>query len=101
MPDYVVFDREADITTPSAEHIRASKTTLYIDAGKKEKISRGDVAGYLIAAGNLAPEAVGRIVVKDHASYAAVDRNVAGALLEAVKGRKLKNRRVRVTVAKP
>ena len=99
--DYVVFDRDADISTPAAAPIRASKTTLYIDAGKKEKISRGDVAGYLIAAGNLPPEAIGRIIVKDHASYAAVDRNVAGALLEAVKGRKLKNRRVRVTVAKP
>lgn len=100
-PDYVVFDRDADISTPADNPIRASKTTLYIDAGKKEKISRGDVAGYLIAAGNLPPEAIGRIIVKDHASYAAVDRSVAGALLEAVKGRKLKNRRVRVTVAKP
>lgn len=100
-PDYVVFDRDADISTPADNPIRASKTTLYIDAGKKEKISRGDVAGYLIAAGNMPPEAIGRIIVKDHASYAAVDRSVAGALLEAVKGRKLKNRRVRVTVAKP
>ncbi len=100
MPDYIIVDRESDISKPSDQRIRASRTTLYIDAGKKEKISRGDIAGYLIAAGNLAPEAIGRITVKDHASYTAVDRNVAGTLLEAVKGRKLKHRRVRVSVVK-
>lgn len=74
--------------------------TLYFNAGKKEKISRGDIAGFLISKGGLAPGEVGRIDVKDHSAYVAVPAEKARTTVENVAPHKIKNTRVRVTQLK-
>ena len=76
------------------------KTTLYLNAGKKEKISRGDIAGFLIAKGGLAPDEVGRIDIRDHCAYVAVPADKARQTVLAVAPYKIKNTRVRVTQLK-
>jgi len=76
------------------------KATLYFNAGKKEKISRGDIAGFLIAKGGLQADEVGRIDVKDHFAYAAVPAAKARATVETLAPHKIKNTRVRVTQLK-
>ena len=40
--------------------------TIYIGKGKKEKLSRMDIAGFLYKKGNLTREDVGAIDVKEH-----------------------------------
>ncbi len=72
-------------------------TTLYFNAGRREKISRGDIAGYLIHKGQLAPDEVGVITVKDHCSLAAVPRSKVMSLVAALQPHRLKNQRVRVS----
>lgn len=76
---------------------RPAVATLYFNAGRKEKISRGDIAGFLIAKGGLEASEVGRIDVKDHCAYAAVPAAKAAAVVKAVAPHKIKNTRVRVT----
>ncbi|MDE6469129.1 MAG: DEAD/DEAH box helicase [Muribaculaceae bacterium] len=71
--------------------------TIYINAGKQEKISRGDVAGFLIHKGGLEGAEVGKIDVKDHAAYAAVPADKADAVVRALAPHKIKNTRVRVS----
>ncbi|MDE6268777.1 MAG: DEAD/DEAH box helicase [Muribaculaceae bacterium] len=99
IPDFVRTDRSyvPDLTlqhhTPTAPAI----ATLYINAGKKEKISRGDVAGYLMQRGGLSREEVGKIVVKDHASIVAVPADKAREVIKSLEPYRLKNTRVRVT----
>ena len=74
--------------------------TVHFAAGKKEKISRGDIAGFLIQKGGLAPDEVGRIDVRDHLAYAAVPAAKLTALLAALAPHKIKGRRVRVSRAR-
>lgn len=74
--------------------------TLHFNAGKKEKISRGDIAGFLMQKGNLGRTEVGRIDVKDHQAYVAVPADKARATVTAVAPYKIKNTRVRVTQLK-
>lgn len=74
--------------------------TLYFNAGRKEKISRGDIVGFLIAKGGLQSQHVGRIDVKDHCAYVAVSAAMARQTVKAVEGQKIKNMRVRVTQLK-
>jgi len=74
--------------------------TIYISAGKKEKISRADVAGFIIKKGLLSASEVGRIDVLDHASLVAVNRLKARELLRNISGQRLKNKAVKVEIAR-
>lgn len=86
------------ISSPSDGGANGTGTaTLYINAGRKEKISRGDVAGYIIRQGGLTAPEVGQIDVKDHCAYVAVPADKAAATLNSLAGAKIKNVRVRVS----
>lgn len=100
IPEYVEWDREYVPTGQSADPIRSHVATLYFNAGKKEKISRGDVAGFLIANAALAPDEVGKIVIKDHSALAAVPAEKASDVLQAANTARLKGKKVRVTLLK-
>lgn len=67
--------------------------TLYIGKGKKDKISKGDIVGFLCKKGKLQPSQIGRIDVKDHYAYAAIDRMQLKNVLRSVAGEKIKGLR--------
>lgn len=98
VPEYVTYDREyvpRDYTLNPP--VAAPVATLYFNAGKREKISRGDIAGYLIQRGGLTAAEVGRITVKDHYSLASIPAAKLQATLTAIAPYRLKNQRVRIT----
>lgn len=64
--------------------------TVYIGKGKKDKISKGDIVGYLCKKGGLSPSEIGKIDVKDRYAYAAVSRSCLHDVLRKVKGEKIK-----------
>lgn len=97
IPDYMRFDRSYAPTGNNPDPIRAHTATLHINAGRREKISRGDIVGFLIANGGLDAGEIGRIVVRDHNSIVAVPAGKLTAILSAVAPHRLKNRRVRIT----
>ena len=63
---------------------------VYIGRGKKEKLSRGDIAGFMMKTGGLAPDEVGRIEVRDHCAYVSVARHRVKELMGRIKGQKIK-----------
>ncbi|MBR5813050.1 MAG: DEAD/DEAH box helicase [Bacteroidaceae bacterium] len=65
-------------------------TALYVGKGKRDKISRGDLAGFFIKKGGLKPEDVGTILVFDNYAYVAVKLKQMRALLKKVEGEKIK-----------
>ena len=67
--------------------------TLYIGKGKKDKISRGDIVGFLTKQGGIESNQIGRIDVLPHWSYVAVERAVSRNLLERIKGLKIKGQK--------
>lgn len=100
IPDYVVCDRPYAPRGEAFEGIRSDVATLYFNAGKKEKISKGDIAGFLIQKGGLTKDEVGKIMVWDHSAIAAVPRAKIGKVVEAVAPYRLKNTKVRITPLK-
>ena len=64
--------------------------TIYIGKGKKDKLSKMDVLGFLCKIGGLERNDVGRIDVRGHCSYAAVSRTVIKDVLKRVEGQKIK-----------
>lgn len=98
IPEYVTFDRSYVPTGQNDNPIRATKATLYFNAGKKEKISRGDIAGFIMKQGGVEPSQVGLIVVRDHSAIAAVPADDADRLVKLLSSQKLKGKKVRVSI---
>ncbi len=71
--------------------------SLYFNAGRKEKISRGDILGFLLANTTLQPEQIGRIALRDHAAIVAIPALRVPDVLIAVAHQKIKNRKVKIT----
>jgi ATP-independent RNA helicase DbpA len=73
--------------------------TLYIGAGKKDKISKTDIVGFLIQKGNLLKEEIGLITILDNASFVAINRVKARHTIAALKDEKIKNQKVRIAIS--
>lgn len=74
--------------------------TLYIGAGKKEKISKMDIVGLLMQKGKLQKDDLGLIDVLDHASYIAIKRDKIDQLLQLIQNSPIKKQKVKIEVAK-
>ncbi len=72
---------------------------IYISAGKKEGISKGDIAGLLLKKGGMTADDVGLITVLDHISFVSVKRTLASRLISAIKDERLKKTKVKVALA--
>jgi superfamily II DNA/RNA helicase len=72
---------------------------LYISAGKKDKINKGDIAGLLMKKAGLQGEDVGLITTLDHASYVSVRRSLVHKILASIKDERLKKMKVKIEVA--
>ena len=70
--------------------VRAPWSVLYVGKGKKDKISRGDIAGFFMKTGGAKQNEVGTIVVFDRYSYVAVRSERVKPLLRAVANEKIK-----------
>ena len=73
--------------------------TIYLAAGKKDKINKIDIVGFLLKVGGLAKEDLGLIEVKDLSAYAAVKRKLAPQLIKKLSGEKIKGRKIKVEIA--
>ena len=73
--------------------------TLYIAAGKKDKINKVDIVGLLLKKGQLEKDDLGLIEVLDHTSYAGVKRNRIEQVVKLVKGEKIKNKKVKIEIS--
>lgn len=74
--------------------------TLYIGKGKKDKISKGDIVGFLCKKGGLDSSAIGRIDVKERYCYVAVSREKVGQVLSMAGGEKIKGIKTIVEVVR-
>jgi hypothetical protein len=91
LPDFVPSGL-AEYTLPKRDTLPVQPVwaALYVGKGKRDKISRGDLAGFFIKKGGLAPDEVGTILVFQDYSYVAVKLNRMRQVLKAVEGQKIK-----------
>ena len=73
--------------------------TLYIGAGKKDKISKTDIVGFLIQKGNLQKEDIGLITILDNTSFVAINRSKARQTVGFIREEKVKNKKVKIAIS--
>lgn len=74
--------------------------TVYIGAGRKDKISKMDIVGMLSQKGNLSREELGLVDVLDHSAYAAVSSKKVDTVLRLVRNEKIKNKKIKIEISK-
>ena len=75
-------------------------STIFIAAGKKDKVNKVDIVGFLTNKGELKKEDIGLIEVKDFFAFVAVRKTKMGGALQLIKNEKIKNKKVKIEVAK-
>jgi ATP-independent RNA helicase DbpA len=101
LPDYISPDAEK-IDLPETTELpeKPKWSTLFIAAGKKDKVNKIDIVGFLSNKGKLKKEDIGLIEVKDFFSFVAVKKIKADDTLELIKNEKIKNKKVKIDMAR-
>lgn len=102
LPAYINEEEVEKINLPE-ENILPEKpkwATLFIAAGKKDKVNKVDIVGFLTNKGELKKEDIGLIEVKDFFSFAGIRKSKMNHMLHLIKDEKIKNKKVKMEVAK-
>jgi ATP-independent RNA helicase DbpA len=101
LPAYIQEQPETIELPPTAILPAKPKwTTLFISAGKKDKVNKIDVVGFFTNKGQLKKEDIGLIEIKDFFSFVALRKSTVSHVLQLIKNEKLKNKKVKIDVAK-
>lgn len=91
------------IKPDGVEKVKAAKfpppsiwTTLFISGGRKDKISKGDIAGMFFKQGDLKKEELGIIELKHDCAFVSVHQSKARQLVKKLDNVRLKNKKVRI-----
>lgn len=91
------LDCLTDITpmeVPDSRHVPSSRwETLYIGRGKKDKINKVDIVGFLSKTGGLQRDQLGMVTIFPHWSFAAVERSCIRSLMSRIDGQKIKGQK--------
>jgi ATP-independent RNA helicase DbpA len=74
--------------------------TLFIGAGRKNKLRPGDILGALTGECGIAGEEIGKIEIQDYISFVAISKRVSRKALSGLETGRVKGRRVRVELAR-
>lgn len=100
LPKYV-GGKLAEMQLPASVEVPAKTqwATLHFSLGKKDKINKIDIVGFLSHRGNLKKDEIGLIEVKDNYGFVAVRKNKVSEILRLLNGEKIKNKKVKIGIA--
>jgi len=102
LPDFIVDKKPQPL---QVEEIRKTAnvttekwTTLYISGGRRDKISKGDIAGLFLKQAKLNTNQLGVIELKQDCAYVSVHSSKVMEAIQMTNNSKLKKKKVRVSV---
>lgn len=98
--DLPEFIKNSKVINISKNSIRKPQfwETLFISGGRKDKISKGDIAGLFFKQGMITKDQLGVIELKRDCAFVAVPKSISEQLAEKLNNTRLKKKKVRVTV---
>lgn len=98
LPDFIDVNFRDQKVIPASDTPNVRWQTLFISGGRKDKISKGDIAGLFLKQGNLEKEELGNIELKQDCAFVAVPAAKASALINELTNSRLKRKKVRVSL---
>lgn len=96
LKDFISPDSEFTLDENKRADLSQKFMTLYISGGKREKLSRGDILGFLVKECDVIPADIGKINVFDHYSLVAVKEEAVPSLINKAEGKKIKGEKRRI-----
>ena len=103
LPEFIkeVQPEKLDVKDMASGALEAQKwSTLHISGGRRDKISKGDIAGLFFKKGGLSKEQLGVIELQQSYAYVAVSRSIAHKAVELTNNQRLKKKKVRITLVR-
>ncbi|WP_416441903.1 DEAD/DEAH box helicase [Leeuwenhoekiella sp. A16] len=97
LPEFIKNPPVADISKKSTRKSPYWET-LFISGGRKDKISKGDIAGLFFKQGNITKDQLGVIELKQDCTFVAVPAAIAEDLVENLNNSRLKKKKVRIYI---
>ncbi len=101
LPDFIAELNPEKLKLHEIKELPNSKTvewkTLYITGGRKDKISKGDIAGLFFKKGNLNKDELGVIEIKQDCAFVGIHSTKAESVIQLVNNSKLKKKKIRVS----
>ena len=97
LPEFIKDSGDMDISKKAAP-MKQFWETLFISGGRKDKISKGDIAGLFFKQGNINKDQLGEIELKQDCAFVAVPVSIAQQLVEKLNNSRLKKKKVRITI---
>ncbi len=100
LPDFVTIDETFNLPEKcEKKSIVNRNSTLYFKAGKKEKISKADIVGFIANNSQIAPNEIGVINVYDHYALVAIPKQKAKTAIAQLLKAKIKGKKIRIEIA--
>jgi superfamily II DNA/RNA helicase len=96
LPNFIDSDYISIQEIENAQKGNVTFQTLFISGGRKDKISKGDIAGLLMKEGKLQKEDIGVIELKVDCAFVAVNAAKSKNLVNALDNSRLKKKKVRL-----
>ena len=97
LPEFIKNTKGVDISK-KAPHKPQFWETIFISGGRKDKISKGDIAGLFFKQGGINKDQLGTIELKPDCAFVAIPLTIADELAEKLNNTRLKKKKVRVTI---
>ena len=97
LPDFITDYEEMDLPLTPHPVENPKWTTLYVSGGRKDKISKGDLAGLFFKQGGLQKGELGIIELLADCAFVGVPAKKAEALVALLNNGRVKKRKVRVS----
>ena len=95
LPDFI-YGLPEEKLTENHKITKSIWTTLFISGGRKDKISKGDIAGLFFKIGKLKKDQLGIIELKSDCAFVAVSTSALKSVIQKVDNQRVKKRKVRV-----
>ncbi len=96
---FIELDDEYFLDTTASAPLTSPTTTIFISAGRKEKVSRGDILGFLTKEANIPAAEIGKIDIFDHYSLLALSRSALPLLQSQGNSLRIKGQRRKISKA--
>ena len=95
-----VFIKGAEVValSPNKQGLAKEWETLYISGGRKDKISKGDIAGLFFKQGNLNKDELGLIELKQDCAFVSVSSSKSAEVVKLLNNSRLKKKKVRISL---
>lgn len=98
LPEFIRSEEIENIPVSLIPPSQSKWTTVFISGGRKDKISKGDIAGLFLKQGALEKEDLGLIELKNDCAFVAVNVEKASPLVTELDNIRLKKKKVRINL---